>query len=233
MKNYILIIFTIFFFSSCVSPIKPYNDIVCKSIAEPKIGEVVTKNIGDTLIAQGTLYTIKAVAISDDCLDGNVKRGIYKAVATRKIVTNDQSSQKTETKNIIRFGGKGLSGVKWAATGYYLDYYTEDDRLFYVYTSGSANVTQPGKVKIENFKITETSYPSPDSFQQTLLYLGKSGSVVRFGYREFYEDYARPAFSNEVSYDLNDSNIIGYKNAKIKIIEATNTFIKYEVLSHF
>ena len=68
---------------------------------------------------------------------------------------------------------------------------------------------------------------------QTLLYLGKSGNVLKFGYRESYQDLARPAFSNEISYDLTESDIIGYKKAKLQVISATNTSITYKVLSYF
>lgn len=231
MKRFLILTISSLLFFNCASPVKPYNDITRTSVSEPEVGVVVTKSVGDALVTQGTLYTIKAVFVSSDCLNGNVRRGAYQAVATRKFTTGDEKN--IETKNVIRFGGTGISGDKWNATGYYLEYCIEDNVLYYVWTAGSLNVVQSKKKLDVDFRITEMSYPSSDSFQQTLLYLGKSGSVLRFGYREFYEDRARPDFSNEVSYDLNDSHIIGYKNAKIKVIEATNTELKYELLSNF
>ena len=95
------------------------------------------------------------------------------------------------------------------------------------------NVVQPGKTKITSFKYTDISVDSPDAFQRTLIYLGKTGNLLKFGYRETSNGYARPAFSNEISYDLNESNIIGYQKAKLQVIEATNTTIRYKVLSYF
>jgi len=41
------------------------------------------------------------------------------------------------------------------------------------------------------------------------------------------------AFNNDVDYDLNESKVIGYKGARIEIIEATNELIKYRVLKNF
>lgn len=70
-------------------------------------------------------------------------------------------------------------------------------------------------------------------FQQELLYVGKAGSIVKFLYREFISEQARPAFTQEAQYDLRDGVTVGFKNARIEIITATNTNITYRVLSHF
>ena len=52
-------------------------------------------------------------------------------------------------------------------------------------------------------------------------------------YREFSNDIARAAFSVDVEYDLNDGDVIGYKGAKLKILESSNTSIKYKVIENF
>ncbi len=72
-----------------------------------------------------------------------------------------------------------------------------------------------------------------NSFQQTLIYTGKMGNVLKFSYREFSDDLARPAFSTDISYDLTESKIIGYKDFKAEIIEATNTELIYKILQGF
>ncbi len=72
-----------------------------------------------------------------------------------------------------------------------------------------------------------------DSFQQTLIYSGKIGDKINISYREFINNRARPAFNNEVEYDLSESNVIGYKGARIEILEATNELIRYRVLRNF
>jgi len=83
------------------------------------------------------------------------------------------------------------------------------------------------------FERTKQPVATPNSFQQTLIYSGKVGNKLKIGYREFSGNLARPAFNNDVEYDLNESNLIGYKGARIEIIEATNEHIKYKVLKNF
>lgn len=75
--------------------------------------------------------------------------------------------------------------------------------------------------------------PVANHYQQTLLYNGKIGSKITIGYREFSGSLARTAFSNEVAYDLDESNVVGYKGARIEVIKATNTEITYKIISGF
>ncbi|WP_234715586.1 hypothetical protein [Sphingopyxis macrogoltabida] len=74
---------------------------------------------------------------------------------------------------------------------------------------------------------------SESNFQQTLIYSGRVGDRVKIGYRESAGDMARPAFSNEAEYDLSVSKEVAYRGAKIRIIEANNQSITYEVISNF
>lgn len=72
-----------------------------------------------------------------------------------------------------------------------------------------------------------------DSFQRTLIYSGRVGDKVNIGYREFSSNTARPAFNNDVEYDLATSTTVGYRGARLEIIEATNELIRYRVISNF
>ena len=83
------------------------------------------------------------------------------------------------------------------------------------------------------FELTKKPLLTKDSFQQTLIYSGKVGNKINISYREFSGNIARPAFNNDVEYDLSESSIIGYKGAKIEVLEATNQHIKYRVLRNF
>ena len=70
-------------------------------------------------------------------------------------------------------------------------------------------------------------------FDQELIYNGLSGSTVKFLYREFSGLTNRTSFEQEVTYDLNIGEIIGFKSARFKILSATNTGIEYEVIAPF
>lgn len=69
------------------------------------------------------------------------------------------------------------------------------------------------------------------SFKQELIYNGKSQNTIKLSYREFKDDFARPAFSQELTYDLSEGKIIGFREMKIEILEATNSGIKFIVRS--
>jgi hypothetical protein len=87
----------------------------------------------------------------------------------------------------------------------------------------------PFLVKEKNIEVITSN----DNFVRQLIYNGKAGDVINFTYKEFINDLARSAFSQNIQYDLKESNIIGYKGAKIEIINATNLKIEYKVLSDF
>ncbi len=90
--------------------------------------------------------------------------------------------------------------------------------------------------KIENFTVEPTTIVDKNCsscFKQEFIYNGKANNSIKFIYREYVRDMARPAFNQELQYDLNESKIIGFKGLRIEIIEATNTNISYKILSNF
>ena len=70
-----------------------------------------------------------------------------------------------------------------------------------------------------------------NSFQEELIYTGHSGTTIHISYREYKADFARPAFFQELRYDMKQSTIIVFKQYKIKILKATNEYIRFIVLN--
>ena len=62
------------------------------------------------------------------------------------------------------------------------------------------------------------------------MYTGIAQNVVSILYREFKDDTARPAFSQDLKYDLSESNVVGYRGARFEIIKATNQGLTYKTL---
>lgn len=89
-------------------------------------------------------------------------------------------------------------------------------------TCGKADFTRRTEDSIDN-----------RGFRRTLIYSGCVGDKLRIAYREFSNNIARGAFSNDVEYDLSESVVIGYAGAQLEIIEATNSQIRYKVITHF
>ena len=110
-------------------------------------------------------------------------------------------------------------------------------------TSGCGAVAS-GKARTNRYQSKRPSYDglrcfwrepvtSADSLQRTLIYNGRVGDKVNIGYREFSGNTARPAFNNNVEYDLTESREIAYRGARLEILDATNRAIKFRVISNF
>ena len=70
-----------------------------------------------------------------------------------------------------------------------------------------------------------------DSFKEELIYTGRSGNTIHISYREYKKDFARPAFYHELTYDLGQSDIIYFRDYRIRVLNATNAYIRFLVLS--
>lgn len=84
-----------------------------------------------------------------------------------------------------------------------------------------------------DFELAKRAAARDASFQQTLIYSGRIGDKINIGYREFSNNSARPAFNNDVEYDLSTSRQIGYKGALLEVLKADNSSISYKVISSF
>ena len=79
------------------------------------------------------------------------------------------------------------------------------------------------------------AYPAR-SMAGMLVYSGITGSTMRVSYREFGgyliegPNYARPAFSQDLTYDLSTSRRISFRDILIDIEEATPSQVSYRII---
>jgi hypothetical protein len=96
---------------------------------------------------------------------------------------------------------------------------------------GSNKLEQPVKYRIT------PSEPviKEDSFKYTALYQGKTKNSIKISFREFNNDMARPAFTQDIDYELNadGSTTIGFKGLRIEVIKATNMELTYKVIKDY
>jgi hypothetical protein len=74
---------------------------------------------------------------------------------------------------------------------------------------------------------------SIDRFKEDLIYAGRAGSIIKIAYKEYKgkESFylARPAFFQELTYDLGTSSVIVFRNFRITILGADNEKIVFVV----
>ncbi len=186
-----------------------------ESFSSPEIGAIITSDIGEQLLTQETGMTTGAITIPSDQKIGDflVKKGKYSIAG--------------QNKEYTKFSRVTLHNTK-----------TKTDRpgdlFLFTKDAGTKNACISRKICSDiDYSIDKITRTNPDYRQDTLIYIGKFENKITLGYREFVGDIARPAFSNDVTYDLSESKILGYKRARLEVIEATNTGIKYKVLANF
>ena len=224
MKRYRLALLLLVIFSGCVSVKYNYQPERTK-ISEPPLNNVVTASVGDNMLRQGEYTEYDAIYLKD-----KVKTGAFDAYT----FTPGYYLKKGETSKSEFYLPSGE-----LYTGHVIKNPMADSFKVIRIDKKSGKFCAVTVFNMEvctnNADYEKKKHPltSSDSFQQTLIYSGKVGNKINVGYREFSRNIARPAFNNDVEYDLSESKIIGYKGARIEVIEATNESIKYKVIQNF
>lgn len=157
------------------------------------------------------------------------------------------------------FFSNSWSGTANIKKGKFKRYFSNDEGVFYradsaTFTFAAGTVNQEGGVFVPNdasqptlpwtfskavvyfgdapVATTPTSIKTfeADSFVKELVYGGVSQGTVAISYREFSDNKARPAFTQELKYDLSEGDVIGFRGARFKIIKAGNVSLKYVVV---
>lgn len=207
--------------SGCTSLMNNGGGVETVAIDYPSIGIENTVYVGDEMLAKGSKTTVDAIDLKKITSVGLLGSytfypGIYMQVG--------------HDGNKIFYSPKDLNMVKKSILadpygGMYVDHRTKE----------ICGVSVFGGTVCSNAEYDVVKYTSTEmlSFQQTLLYSGRVGSKINIGYREFSNNKARAAFSNDVEYDLNESNVIGYKGSLLEILNATNQSVTYKVIRNF
>lgn len=208
--------------SGCATPAYNYRaDSI--EISEPPIDKIAVAYVGDSLVRQGQRTEQQTIYLNE-----NTGIGLLNAYTiVRGYYAKEGDDGITEFYLPSRQDGGQILKSLLADPPKIIQAYKSESKLCVI------TIFNVPICKTVDFERRKQAVQSSDSFQQTLIYSGRIGGKIRIGYREFSGDAARPAFNNEAEYDLNDSKVIGYKGAKLEVIEATNEFIKYRVLRNF
>lgn len=224
MKNSIAAVLIAVLMGACATTNTNYRPVSI-DISEPPIGQVVTAEVGSTMVRQGKYTESDAIYLASA-----VKVGLLGAYS---FSSGYYIKEGEDAKNEFYHPEQGPEGGR-------VDKAALADPYKTMLVEKSKN--RVCGVSVFNAKVCENNVNlrrlkrpalTSDGFQQTLIYSGRIGNKINIAYREFSNNFARPAFNNDVEYDLNESMVIGYKGAEIEIIEATNRTIKYKVIRNF
>jgi len=186
-------------------------------IEEPKVGEVVTAQVGDHMLRKGVVVEEEMLSVKTP-VDGilyDIMVGVYPEVGQ----TSDEEKL---------FSSSGVIRSAISDPVQFLSVKKDAPSEACVVTVYGARACYSADIEMVK-RVSEHAA----SFYQTLIYSGRIGNKVNISYREFSSNIARPAFNNDVEYDLSASKQIGYKGAQIEVINADNSSITYRVLNSF
>ena len=219
--------------TAAVTNIIPSNT---QTIDTPDTGVTVSGTLGSTLVAKGFKTTHQGVEVTaSGCVGGctAVLRCDYREVLPNQRAPLNQQLPGNKRKS----GGDALCAVvkmRYVAPGNcgggeHLWLLCKDgDRWFS--PDGMGRNEFDVSAGLKEVEIVDVNRPS---FIQEFIYNGRYEDNLKFIYREFSDDLARPAFTQEVQYDLGAGNQIGFKNLLIEVVDATNTNISYKVIQSF
>jgi hypothetical protein len=69
-----------------------------------------------------------------------------------------------------------------------------------------------------------------DSYKEKLIYMGRSGDIIRVTYQHFKIDDPSPDYSQELTFDFGSNDLIHFKSYKIRVINATDQYIRFQVI---
>ena len=208
--------------TGCTSPRYNYAPET-KQISEPPIGSVNVAYVGDSLLRQGMLSNVDGIKVSAPAKISwayTVTPGEFKKVGNDGVNEFYMPAGGASSGNV----DKSALADMWQAV-----MAKKDSQKLCVITVFSVAACNDGMP----FERVKLNLSGDNSFQQALLYNGRVGNKINIGYRESSSNMARPAFNNDVEYDLSESKVIGYKGARVEVIDATNQMIKYRVITNF
>lgn len=216
MKKSIFLFISSFFISCGVQTklITPEN--ITTNI--PELNTINNTEIGVTLVSKEIGYKYSAIKIT--------------------------KGKKPNPRHIVKEIKEGDVFINESYTSKFDLYRNQDDITFGVAISkngGNAQVFKNDGIGVTVYEIIEVMeykkiffpVPKKEYFKQEFIYNGKVGNGLKFIYREYVDDFARPAFTQDLQYDLSESKIIGFRGLRIEVISATNTNIEYKVLNQF
>ena len=213
--------------SGCATP-QNYSPTTVE-ISIPELNVETKASVGDQMVRQGSSTMAKGITLPEEnnILNRKFSRGFYPQIGEDKKFTYHSFAV---GQSLNGMGAVSISGVMDVES------LRADKRKQELCVMSTMRVFAMGMTPCDTehtFIREERPLIGNNNFQQSLIYSGRIGNSIKIGYREFSGNYARPAYSNEVQYDLDQSDVITYKGARIRVIQADNEGIRYIVLSNF
>ncbi|ENL1647172.1 TPA: hypothetical protein N3O12_000752 [Klebsiella pneumoniae] len=185
----------------------------------PSVGTTNTAYMGDPMVKSATGYKTELLKLgSASGALSDIKEGTY-CHTGNNVYVNAIDKNSVGLKNLY---GVVVNSVNYITYDKAKNTISPPNGTSYNSNEISIQYVQNGLCMVSN------------SLVKTIEYNGKSSNTLKFTYREFSHDMARPAYTTDFTVDLSDgTQTVAYKGAKLKINKADNSSINYTIINGF
>jgi hypothetical protein len=233
-------------FTGCVSitpPTRNLSGLKTEEVKNYTLGQEYSVNVGESIIVRKS-YLYKEAEISDRAKASNDFHATAK-IPLNKLLIYDGGKD----EELLVLGTTEIKGVTYRIISIGR---TSNDLPVGMLATMDGKLTGQGvwrngygswgtatidfKIDRLDTQFTPVKSIEVDKSQQyenyEIVYTGKSGDNVTFVYREYTpEDLAKPAFYQNLTYNLAEGKVIQFRKLQMQVIEANNEQIKLKVLS--
>lgn len=190
------------------------------SQSQPAIGETATATAGSPMFQRESFTAAKAVQLDADASLTGLFTVKAKAGETIRVVREDAGLVACKFRDgyeYICLRDKDLDGIFDGKS-------TESAPLFWMGAGNSVRYHAIDPIRLEG---------EPGAFRQVLGFLGVSGQTLRLSYREFADDMARPAFTDEITFTLSGKfpERVAYRDLAIDVLGVDNAGMRYVIVN--
>ena len=194
---------------------------------EPKIGSTNTTQVGSTMFSQYRLWRKTGIRIPNG-YSGSVGGAPVQVTPADYLVRATADSQpaycteRLTMRNLLGVPTKPTCFAGMTPESSFTKVMVPADAVWWI-----KQLPEPLR-----FEQVEEDIPRPESVRRELVYLGSAGKIIRLAYREYLGDLARPAFTQEVTYDVADLPMqVSFRNARFEVLTIGGSAITYRALS--
>lgn len=185
----------------------------------PEIGVDSTIAAGSEIYSYARLYTIDGVQLEVDSKAGSWMLEKPVARGTKLISVSTKAKFKACAPAPGELTGSGPCFID-----------DDGDGRFDRQSADEVEMARKLKVPAAYTK-TKISVVREDAFKSVLLYQGATSDTLRFSYREFKNDIARPAFTEELTIPRETfPAMIMVKNIQLEVLGVTGMGLHYKVV---
>jgi hypothetical protein len=187
------------------------------TIHTPSIGEQVEVPAGSNIYSNKILKSMMGAELLSEL---NFRR-LFKIIVKQGVVLEPDTSNKSAkycTREVTAFNMICL-------------YDSNSDNIFDEWLNDSGFFPSKLKEPIPYRLVKIAKEQDSDRFNYVILYQGATADTIKFSYREFSNDLARPAFTEEINIPREPfPAMIRIKNLQIEVLNISGLGMKYKIV---